>query len=236
MEQKYRERLNHQFVLWRGYGSLTMDTTTLSQVIDHIFMGNFDQAVQELQGFRKQMEDPTGGLTCVGYQLLFEQYHQRFIEKYGFSWDVWMSVEAMRACLEEPNHGVDENFILRRFQEHIQTHPQATTAAVHLQRVANYIQHHLEQDLSLCQLAQVAGISEGHLSRLMHQTWGIGVRGYIQQQRLRQVKVWLETTDDRIDTIARRLRFPNSSYLARQFKKTYGWTPNQYRQYHRWKE
>ncbi len=60
MEQKYRERLNHQFVMWRTHGRLTMGTTTLTRVIDYIFMGNFDQALQELQGFRKQREDPTG--------------------------------------------------------------------------------------------------------------------------------------------------------------------------------
>lgn len=233
MEQKYQERLDRQLIAWQAHGALTIDTASLSRAVDHIFMANMEHAAQELEGFRKTMEDPSGSLACVGYQFLFEQYHQRFIEKYGFSWDVWMSVEAMRACLKEPDYQMDEWFVLRRFQEHIQARPGATTAAAHLQVVDDYIQHHLEQKLSLFQLAHVAGISEGHLSRIMHQEWKIGVRGYIQQQRLRQAKQWLEETDEPITTIARRLHFPNSSYLARQFKKKYGWTPNQYRQYHR---
>ena len=92
-----------------------------------------------------------------------------------------------------------------------------------------WIAAHLEEELTLTQLAEYVRYSEYYLSRRFKQEVGMNVKEYIRQKRLESAKALLSTTEQSISEIASRLRFCSQSYFAEAFKAAYGMTPSQFR-------
>lgn len=93
----------------------------------------------------------------------------------------------------------------------------------------NYIFDHLLEVLSLPRLAEAAGISPVHLSRLFHKETGVTLTDYIQKQRVEAAKDLLSLSTHTVSEISNRLLFHDQSYFIKIFKKHTGMTPNQFR-------
>ena len=93
-----------------------------------------------------------------------------------------------------------------------------------------YIQEHLsDTDLNRQQIADEIHINPDYMSHLFHKKTGVSLMSYISEQRINTAKRLLATTMLPLQQIAERVGFSNSSYFHRQFKKTVGVTPQQYR-------
>lgn len=93
-----------------------------------------------------------------------------------------------------------------------------------------YIQEHLsDTDLNRQQIADEIHINPDYMSHLFHKKTGVSLVSYISEQRINTAKKLLATTMLSLQQIAERVGFSNSSYFHRQFKKTVGITPQQYR-------
>jgi AraC-like DNA-binding protein len=68
----------------------------------------------------------------------------------------------------------------------------------------DYIHAHVDQDLSLAELASVINISPTYFASLFKQEMGISPHQYVIQQRVEQAKLMLSKTD--LAKLARRLR------------------------------
>lgn len=102
------------------------------------------------------------------------------------------------------------------------THPQ-------LQQAIDYIHSHLDQDLSLAELASIINISPTYFASLFKQSMGIAPHQYVIQQRVEQAKFMLLKTDLAIVDIASKVGFSSQSHLTQQFKRLTGMTPKQVR-------
>jgi AraC family transcriptional regulator len=102
------------------------------------------------------------------------------------------------------------------------THPQ-------LQQAIDYIHSHLNQDLSLAELASIINISPTYFASLFKQSMGISPHQYVIQQRVEQAKLMLSKTDLAIADIASKVGFSSQSHLTQQFKRLTGMTPKQVR-------
>ncbi|NJL64579.1 MAG: helix-turn-helix transcriptional regulator [Methylacidiphilales bacterium] len=98
-----------------------------------------------------------------------------------------------------------------------------------LQQVFDYIHAHLDQNLSLMQIAKVINISPTYFASLFKRTTGIAPHQYIIQQRVEKAKSLLSKTDLSIKEIALEVGFSNHSHLTQQFKCLTGITPKQVR-------
>jgi AraC family transcriptional regulator len=98
-----------------------------------------------------------------------------------------------------------------------------------LQQVIDYIQTHLNQDLSLAELASVIRISPTYFASLFKQAMGVSPHQYVIQQRVEQAKLMLSKTDLAIADIALQVGFSSQSHLTQQFKRVTGVTPKQVR-------
>lgn len=98
-----------------------------------------------------------------------------------------------------------------------------------LQQTLDYIRVHLDQDLSLVQIAEVINISPTYFASLFKRATGVSPHQYIIQQRVEQAKSLLIKTDLTITDIALQVGFSSQSHLNQQFKRFTGITPKQAR-------
>lgn len=68
-------------------------------------------------------------------------------------------------------------------------------------QISDYVQAHLEQSIKLADLAEVAGMSQFHFSRMFKQSMGITPHQYLLQQRIEQAKQLLKGTKLRSQTL-----------------------------------
>ena len=99
--------------------------------------------------------------------------------------------------------------------------------ATQLRQAIDYVQAHLDQNLSLAQIATAISISPTYFSRLFKRATGSSPHQYVIQQRVERAKVLLKTTDLAIATIALQVGFSSQSHLTHHFKHLTGVTPKQ---------
>ena len=98
-----------------------------------------------------------------------------------------------------------------------------------LLQVAEYVNAHLEQTVKLADLANLAGVSQFHFSRLFKQSMGISPHQYLLQQRVERAKQLLKNSKLAIADIALQCGFNSQSHLGKAFRDATGLTPGRYR-------
>lgn len=99
-----------------------------------------------------------------------------------------------------------------------------------LQRVVDYIHAHLDQDLSLNELAAIVQISAHYFSQLFKQSTGITPHQYVIYCRIERAKELLTQGKLTIPDVARIVGFVDQSHLHRHFKRLVGITPKAFLQ------
>lgn len=95
--------------------------------------------------------------------------------------------------------------------------------------VGEYIAMHYQEPISLRQLADMMGFSEGHFARTFHKKFGISFVRYLSDYRIRKSCRLLAETHLPIEQIAYRVGINSYSYFCTCFKQAQGITPGQYR-------
>lgn len=83
--------------------------------------------------------------------------------------------------------------------------------------------------LSLDDVADSAGLSKYHFSRVFLSKTGIQPMHYLRKIRIEKASVLLSQTNKTLETIAKETGFDSSNYFIRVFKSIVGMTPSQYR-------
>jgi AraC family transcriptional regulator len=97
-----------------------------------------------------------------------------------------------------------------------------------LERVIDYMQANLTEDLSILDLATLTSMSASHFSRSFKQSVGISPYQYLMQQRVERAKQLLEKRSITISTIAVDCGFANQTHLTKVFRQMTGMTPKAY--------
>lgn len=98
----------------------------------------------------------------------------------------------------------------------------------HVQRAAEYIRKNLDRDISVANITEAIGISEGHLRRLFKQELGVSVIDYLTESRIERAKKLMESADSYPAELWRRCGFSSSQYFNRVFRKKEGISPRDY--------
>jgi AraC family transcriptional regulator len=98
-----------------------------------------------------------------------------------------------------------------------------------LQHTLDYIQAHLDEKLSLEEIAAELNLSIYYFCELFTQSMGIPPYKYVLQQRVERAKLLLKQSKKSLTEIAFECGFAHQSHLNRHFRKLTGVTPKQYR-------
>ena len=94
--------------------------------------------------------------------------------------------------------------------------------------VANYIEGHIAEDLSVKMLANMVYISPDHLTRSFKKKYHQTVSDYILDKRMRLASELLRDPRMTVTMVSDSVGFANYSYFTEQFKKYHGMTPREY--------
>ena len=100
---------------------------------------------------------------------------------------------------------------------------------VALRRVTDYIEDNLTADLSLAELAGVAGYSPYHFARLFRQSTGRSPHAYVVERRVERAVALLTSTALPVEAVAHAVGFANRGHLERHVKRLTGHSPAAHR-------
>lgn len=154
-----------------------------------------------------------GGARYEDVSKVTQEIYQRSIETDG--------IEAMCLWLMD---GL-ERIILFVFPMQSGNHEQISI----LRKAIIYMNQHLEDDISLEEVASYVGLSPTYFSRLFSNDMKMTYIEYLTKIRIEESKKFLVDTKESISDIALRLGFSDQSYFSKVFKKVEGITPGKYR-------
>jgi AraC family transcriptional regulator len=98
-----------------------------------------------------------------------------------------------------------------------------------LKRVLDYIGDKLDTNISLSDLASIAGMSPHYFCELFKQSVGRSPHSYVMAQRIKRAKEILRSPEYSIIEAGLSVGFQNPSHFARMFRKLEGTTPSRFR-------
>ncbi|MBN8218057.1 MAG: helix-turn-helix domain-containing protein [Spirochaetes bacterium] len=94
-----------------------------------------------------------------------------------------------------------------------------------------YMERHLDQDLSRDEVAERAGVSPSHFSRLMHRKTGRTFSETLTHLRVRRARELLVRTRIPLSEVASDCGFADQSHFTKVFNRTVGLSPGEYRRH-----
>jgi AraC family transcriptional regulator len=99
-----------------------------------------------------------------------------------------------------------------------------------LKRVIEYINEHLQDELSLVELSRIAKLSPHHFATAFKASTGISPHSYVIERRIDRARDLLLRKEKTISEIAVAVGFSSQSHLTANFRRTMGVTPRKFRE------
>jgi AraC family transcriptional regulator len=96
-------------------------------------------------------------------------------------------------------------------------------------RVAEFIDIHLAEEISLAALAELAGLSVYHFARAFRRSFGTPPHRYHMARRMDRARILLQKPVLSVTQIGIQLGFGETSSFTRAFRKCTGLSPTEYR-------
>jgi AraC-like DNA-binding protein len=120
--------------------------------------------------------------------------------------------------------------IARRFHgSAMQLLPRGRLSRARLKRVLDYIEAHLEDSLSVTEMAAIACLSPFHFSRCFKHSMGLGLHSYVVKRRIERAQRLVLQTDLTLTDIAAAAGFDSQSSFTARFRREVGVSPGRLR-------
>lgn len=147
----------------------------------------------------------------------------------------WDSPDA-RLAANSASHAALDHLVLaaaKPVQRSAALRPRGGLSAQARRRVSEWIEAHLQEDLTLADLAAQAALSEFHFARMFRVSMGVTPHVWIAQRRFARACEVLQRTDLPLEQVAAACGFTHASHLHRRFQEEFGMTPRAFRMFHR---
>ncbi|MCR5416327.1 MAG: AraC family transcriptional regulator [Pseudobutyrivibrio sp.] len=98
-----------------------------------------------------------------------------------------------------------------------------------LKPVIKYVELNYGEQITVAEMAELAGFSESHFMRFFKEVFGVSFVTYLNDYRLSMAARMLLSTEETVLNISQQVGFENLSHFNRQFKRKYDKTPREYR-------
>lgn len=102
-----------------------------------------------------------------------------------------------------------------------------TLSKPQVRRIVEFVDANLDGELTLEQLAEVAGMSIPHLTTLFRRTMGQSVHAYVMERRVQRARALLLGRRMTIAQVALETGFAHQSHMARWMRRLLGVTPSE---------
>lgn len=179
--------------------------------------------------------DPAGPLLDPALRFSEIQFKPRL---FFFDRDIWETASKLKMQIENPGSaGYAEAMGLVLAHELVRLHQgvpvtsglRGGLAGWQKKKVADYIEEHLNEDISLHDIAAVAQLSPFHFSRAFKQSFGEPPHRYHMSRRMERAKTLLETPARTVTEVGLTLGFAETSSFTTAFRRAVGATPSEYR-------
>jgi AraC-like DNA-binding protein len=93
-------------------------------------------------------------------------------------------------------------------------------------RIREYLDSHLNENISLDAMAEMAGLSVFHFARAFRQSFGMPPHSYLLRRRIEHGRRLLQQTELALTEIALSTGFSDHSHFAKHFRRLTGMTPS----------
>jgi AraC family transcriptional regulator len=111
----------------------------------------------------------------------------------------------------------------------VQTH-RGGLGCARLRRIKAFVDAKMEDDLTLCEMAQAVELSTAHFSRMFRKSTGETPHQFLLRQRVERAKEMLRAADARVMDVAVACGFKSQQHFAQVFRHVCGASPTEYRQ------
>ena len=182
--------------------------------------------------------DPLSSLLCSELRFAELDFRPRL---FFFDADVWATALKLKAQLQYPCRsqkayvealGIALAHELTRLNEVGSALALETRGGLpgwQQKKVAQYIEEHLANEISLLSLAQLVRLSPFHFSRAFKQSFGMPPHRYLTWQRIERAKALLGERKLSVTEIGLDVGFSETSSFTAAFRKLTGETPTAYR-------
>jgi AraC family transcriptional regulator of arabinose operon len=102
-----------------------------------------------------------------------------------------------------------------------------------LERAMRYVAERLDSAIRVPELASMVGVSSSHLSALFRAATGGGVLAHQTALRMSRARTLLDGSNLHVAEVAREVGYTDPLYFSRQFRRTHGLSPTEYRAQHK---
>jgi AraC family transcriptional regulator len=99
-----------------------------------------------------------------------------------------------------------------------------------LRRIKEFVDAKIEDDLTVCEMAQAVESSTAYFSRMFRKTTGETPHQFLLRQRVERAKEMLRSADARVMDVAVACGFKTQQHFAQVFRDVCGPSPTEYRQ------
>jgi AraC family transcriptional regulator len=99
-----------------------------------------------------------------------------------------------------------------------------------LRRIKEFVHARIEDELTLCEMAQAVELSTAHFSRMFRKSTGETPHQFFLRQRVERAKEMLRSADGRVLDVAVACGFKSQQHFAQAFRNVCGASPTEYRQ------
>src|SRR5260221_14452911 len=111
----------------------------------------------------------------------------------------------------------------------VQTH-RGGLGCARLRRIKEFVEARMEDELTLCEMAQAVGLSTAHFSRMFRKSTGETPHQFLLRQRVERAKEMLRSADARVMDVAVACGFKTQQHFAQIFRHVCGASRTEYRQ------
>jgi len=111
----------------------------------------------------------------------------------------------------------------------VQTH-RGGLGSARLRRIKEFVDAKIEDELTLCEMAQAVELSTAHFSRMFRKSTGETPHQFLLRQRVERAKEMLRSADARVMDVAVACGFKSQQHFAQVFRHLCGASPTEYRQ------
>jgi AraC family transcriptional regulator of arabinose operon len=95
--------------------------------------------------------------------------------------------------------------------------------------IQRYVDEHLDQEMTLEEMAEVLHLHPNYFSKYFKRHFGIPPLKYVSRKRMDHAKLLLKTTSRSVKEVAAATGFDDANYFSKTFRREVGFSPSEYR-------